>query len=162
MKDEGHRFRGTEDDHHRPTEDGDHTVRPQRLSGKYSPEGGDPDPESKEPKPAKRPVFIPATEDEKKRLAATAKHHVKAMRTRVVGAGHLMAAAALMPNGSEQKARALNTAGWWLQDIDNPAADKIYSQIEKTCSGTRTGKAVIKKHWFIGETSPYDDEMPDE
>lgn len=163
MKEEGHQFRGTEEDAHRPTDDGaDYTVRTQRLSGKYSLQGGDEPAEGKESKSGKRAVFIPATADEKKRLAATAKHFAKAMRTRVVGSNHLVAAAALLPNGSEEKARALNTAGWWLQDIDNPAADKIYSQIEKTCSGTVVGKAVIKKHWFLGETNPFNKEMPEE
>jgi hypothetical protein len=164
MKEEGHGFRGTEEDLHNPSSgEGDHTVRNERLTGKFTPEEGEEgQPESKESKPAKRAVFIPATEEEKKRLAATAKHHVKAMRTRVVGANHLVAGAALLPNGSEQKARMLNTAGFWLQDIDNPAADKIFSQLEKTCGDTKVGKAAKKRKWFIGETDPYSTKMPDE
>jgi hypothetical protein len=163
MKEEGHAFRGTEEDFHHPSDDSEYTVRNQRLSGKYDFENDGPEqPEGKEQKPGKRAVFIPPTEDEKKRLAATAKHHAKAMRTRVVGANHVLAAAALMANGSEEKARALNTAGHWLQDIDNPAADKIYAQLQKTCGSTAIGKAAKKKKWFLGETDPYTKETPNE
>lgn len=160
MLEQGHEFRGTEADFHKPDLDSsDFTIRRQRLTGKYE---AQPDYNAKEPqKPAKLPVFIPATEEEKKRLAATAKQHAKAMRTRMVAASHVQKAAALLPNGSEQKARALNTAGFWLQDIDNPAADKIYSQMEKSLSGTPTGKAVLKKRWFTGTTDPWNETVPE-
>ncbi len=166
MKEDGHAFRGTQEDPHFPSsssDEGDYTVRTERLTGTFtSREGDEEQPEGKKSKPKKLAVFIPAREEEKKRLAATAKHHVKAMRTRVVGANHLVAAAALLPNGSEQKARMLNTAGYWLQDIDNPAADKIFNQLEKTCGETKVGKAAKKRKWFIGETDPYTAEIPEQ
>ncbi|HWB02237.1 MAG TPA: hypothetical protein VG796_04370 [Verrucomicrobiales bacterium] len=159
MKENGHYFRGTEADFHRPSEDvADYTVRTARLSGKS---GGGEKTEDGEKEKGSGAAFIPVSKEEKKRLAATAKHHTKAMRTRIVGSNHLLAGAALLPKGSEEQARMLNTAGWWLQDADNPAADRIYHQVEKTCGNTVAGKAVIKKHWFLGEIDPWEKDLPE-
>ena len=165
MLERGHEFRGTEEDFHRPNADnGAFTIRPQRLAGVFAPQSFTDEPDAK--KPGKVPVFVPVTEQEKKRLAATAKHHAKPMRTRMVAAGHLQTAANLLPDKSEIKARVLNTAGYWLQDIDNAAADKIFSRLGKDFAATPTGQAVIKKRWFTGETNPWskpgDDAKEDE
>ena len=149
MLEHGHYFRGTEQDFHLPENDsGDWTVRPQRSAGVWDAPG------TPDEKPGKRPVFIPVTAAEKKRLAATAKHHAKPMRTRMIAVSHLLKAADLLTNGSEEKARVLNVAGFWLQDIDNPAADKIYNRIEKDYANTPTGQAILAKRWFTGDESP--------
>ena len=155
MLDSGHLFRGTEDDFHKPSEDApEWTVRPQRLRGTYLPEM---DYSVENPvTPKKTPVFIPATAGEKKRLAATARQHTLPVRTRMVAAGHLQKAAALLPDGTEKKARLLNTVGYWLQDIDNPAADKIYAQLTRSCAGTPTAKAAAAKRWFTGRANPWE------
>ena len=73
----------------------------------------------------------------------------------MVAASHLLKAADLLPDKSEEKARTLNTAGYWLQDLDNPAADKIFVRL-KALSGTATGKAAAKKRWFTGYTHPWE------
>ncbi len=160
MLDSGHEFRGTEADFHRPQNDsGDWTVREQRVAGTFNPE---PYADPAEKKPVRKPVFIPATATEKKRLAATAKQHAKPMRTRMVAIGHLLKAAGLLPEGTEEKARALNTAGYWLQDIDNPAADQIFARISNAYAATPTGKAVVKKRWFTGYTNPWKADAPDD
>ena len=153
MLDSGHEFRGTEADFHKPENDsGNWTVREQRVAGTFNPE---PYANPAEKKPVRKPVFIPATAAEKKRLAATAKQHTKPMRTRMVAIAHLLKAAGLLPDGTEEKARTLNTTGYWLQDIDNPAADKIFARISKEYAATPTGKAVVKKRWFNGYTNPW-------
>lgn len=156
----GHEFRGTEDDFHKPSEDGyEYTVRGQRLTGKFQPQDY-----SEETTPrGKRPVFLVPSGAEKKRLADTAKQHAKPARTRMVAISHVLAAAALLPEKSELKARALNTAGFWLQTIDNPAADKIYLRFPKEFAATKTGAAVLKRKWFTGTTNPWkEDEAPEE
>lgn len=158
MLESGHAFRGTEQDFHKPSNDsGDWTVRGQRIAGTYNPA---PYADPADKKGGRQRVFIPATTAEKKRLAATASHHAKAMRTRIVAISHLLKAADLLPEKSEEKARVLNTAGYWLQDIDNPAADKIYNRIEKDYAGTPTGQAILKKRWFTGYTNPWDRNAP--
>jgi hypothetical protein len=96
--------------------------------------------------------FVPAvTKDERERLR---KHVRPPFRNRMylyVASDLAWRAAALMPDGSEETARLLNTAGNWLKYKDDGAADRFLQAIERRCAKTETGKAVGKKHWFVDD-----------
>ncbi|HEX2748590.1 MAG TPA: hypothetical protein VHM91_11370, partial [Verrucomicrobiales bacterium] len=100
-------------------------------------------------------LFLATSAGERRRLAASAAQHARPARTRTIAAFHLLKGAALLPSGSDEKAKMLNNAGWLLQDIDTPAADRIYFQIERSLSGTPAGSAILKKKWFLGYIDPW-------
>jgi len=58
-------------------------------------------------------------------------------------------AAQLMPDNDEQTAILLNTAGSWLKNGDDKAADRFYQAIERRCAKTKIGQEAIKRHWFV-------------
>lgn len=57
-------------------------------------------------------------------------------------------AAALLPDGSEQKARYLATAGSWLKARDPEAARPFYKALLDCCSNTKLGQAAQTARWF--------------
>ena len=57
-------------------------------------------------------------------------------------------AAVLLPDGSEQKARYLATAGTWLKARDPEAARLFYKALVECCSGTKLGQAAQRVQWF--------------
>jgi tetratricopeptide (TPR) repeat protein len=57
-------------------------------------------------------------------------------------------AAGLLPDGSEQKARYLATAGSWLKSRDPEAARPFYKALLDCCSNTKLGQAAQKARWF--------------
>jgi hypothetical protein len=141
MLENGPSFRGTEADFHvYPWYGEKSALRPQRVSGFYFEGWGENSPKQK--------VFIAPTAKEKQRLAATAPHHALSSLTRSLAASHALKGASLLLDGSDKKAKLLNAAGWWLQDIDNRAADRIYFRIEKSFSETETGRNILSKRWF--------------
>jgi len=161
LRDEGSSWRGTEDDVQREEWGGyapsgrDELVK-SRLTGKVAPQdedGGD-DTGTKGKKAAKTvPIFVPSTPTERKRLE---QNHAVPMNQFVKFASSLaVKAAGLLPDNTEELADVLNQAGRWIQDLDNPGADKIYFQIEKRCKKTTIGAAVIAKHWFIEPDGPW-------
>lgn len=100
------------------------------------------------------PLFIVSTPAERKRLQSpSGQQHMKQYVRQA--AALAVKAAALLPDNTEETADVLNQAGRWIQDLDNPGADKIYFQIEKRCAKTEIGKAVIEKHWFIEPDGPW-------
>jgi hypothetical protein len=149
MREDGHLFRGTSADFHGALWHGaEFTLRWQRLSG-FLPEIPG---EDKRPK---QPVFLLPTAGEKQRLAATAEDHTVSRHVLCLAAAHALEGAKFLTEGTEEKARMLNTAGWWLQDINNAAADRIYYRIEKSFANTPTGAAILAKHWFVGYLEPW-------
>lgn len=66
-------------------------------------------------------------------------------------------AAALLPDNDDHTADVLNTAGSWLKNRDEKAADRFYQAIERRCARTELGKEAIKHHWFV-PTSRSDEE----
>ncbi|MGC4016356.1 MAG: hypothetical protein QM755_17810 [Luteolibacter sp.] len=153
---DGSSWCGTEDDFVRAEWGGYAPDNPQaivqsRLTGKskvVSEDGGnDPDNEKSVAN------FLPSSDAERKRLQGPAgrqrlKEYVRQ------AAALAVKAAELLPDNTEETADVLNQAGRWIQDLDNPGADKIYFQIEKRCPKTDIGKAVIAKHWFIEPDGP--------
>ncbi|BCU76880.1 hypothetical protein [Luteolibacter sp. LG18] len=121
-----------------------------RLTGKSKLVGDDGD----EDKAKLVANFVPSSEAERKRLQSPAGQ--QRMKQYVRQASALaVKAAGLLPDNTEETADVLNQAGRWIQDLDNPGADKIYFQIEKRCPKTEIGKAVIAKHWFIEPDGPW-------
>lgn len=57
-------------------------------------------------------------------------------------------AANLLPDGSEQKARYLATAGTWLKARDPEAARPYLKALLDCCSDTKIGQAAQKSRWF--------------
>jgi len=101
-----------------------------------------------------KPVVVPVSPNEKKRLAQSHVVPEKRWHYRYDAAGLAWKAAQLMPDNDEQTATVLNTAGCWLKDRDDKAADRFYQAIEKRCADTPTGKEAIKRHWFVPLPEP--------
>lgn len=158
----GWRWRGTEDDLERIewggySNGGGEELVTSRLIGVVKAEDSEPDENGK--KPAKtQPLFIPSTPLEKKRIAQSNPKTAKLLSFTTVASDHAAKSAALLEDNTEELADVLNSAGRWIQDIDNPAADKLYFQLEKRAAKTQIGKAVIEKHWFIEPQGPWTDE----
>ncbi|MFD0892825.1 hypothetical protein KBB96_15485 [Luteolibacter ambystomatis] len=152
---DGSSWCGTEDDVVRAEWGGYAPEHPEalvqsRMTGKSKASGGD---EEDGDKVKLVDNFVPSSDSERKRLA---QGRAASMRQYVRQASALaVKAAALLPDNTEETADVLNQAGRWIQDLDNPGADKIYYQIEKRCPKTGIGKAVIEKHWFIEPDGPW-------
>jgi hypothetical protein len=106
-----------------------------------------------------RPVTfaLPVSAEEKKRLAATKLNPELRYHYRHVAAGLAWKAAGLMPDGAEETADVLNTAGSWIKDKHEKPADRFYQAIERRCSKTEIGKESVKKHWFVPMRGPWSD-----
>jgi tetratricopeptide (TPR) repeat protein len=57
-------------------------------------------------------------------------------------------AAGLLPDGSEQKARYLATAGSWLKARDADAARPFYQALVDCCSDTKLGQEAQRAQWL--------------
>jgi hypothetical protein len=127
-----------------------------RLTGKtYLVE----DPEEGEDATIKPVTFgIAVSAEEKKRLAATKLNPERRYHYRHVAAGLAWKAASLMPDGAEETADVLNSAGNWLKAKNEKAADRFYQAIERRCPKTEIGKEAVKKHWFPDMSGPWSDE----
>ena len=127
-----------------------------RLTGKtYAVEDMD-DAEEEKPKPVA--FVLPVSVEEKKRLTATKLNPERRFHYRHVAAGLAWKAAALMPDGTEETADVLNTAGNWLKDKSQKSADRFYQALERRCSKTKIGQEAVKKHWFTDSTGPWSTE----
>lgn len=162
LRQEGYTWRGTEDDLDRQSgwyalgggaalvqsrRTGQEWVDEDRENGKTELRPFDP------AKPT--PLFIPSAPAERKRLSLDKSAREPMSQHIRLAAGIARKAADLLPDNTEETADVLNQAGRWIQDLDNPAADKLYYQIEKRCPETAIGKAVIAKHWFIEPGGPW-------
>jgi phage tail protein X len=67
-------------------------------------------------------------------------------------------AAQLMPNNTDETARALCTAGTWLKDRDPQGADKFYKALVRRCRKTALGEQADKLRWFPAQ--PIDGTLP--
>ena len=120
-------------------------VAVQRRQGIFIPVSYD-DSAAKKPKP--QPLVVLASPQEKKRLSQSGVTPEKRFHYRYLAADLAWRAAKLMPDNDEQTALVLNTAGSWLKDRDDKAADRFYQALEKRCPKTKTGAEAIKRHWF--------------
>lgn len=123
-----------------------------RLTGKNH---ADEDSHGEEPKPHPVSFAVPVSAEEKKRLAASKINPEQRFHYRYVAAGLAWKAANLLPDGAEETADVLNSAGNWLKDRNEKAADRFYQAIEKRCPKTEIGRDAVKKHWFSDVEGPW-------
>jgi hypothetical protein len=109
-------------------------------------------------KPKTITLVLPMSTEEKKRFATTTPPPLGKNPYRFDAPDLAWRAALLMPDGKEETADVLNTAGNWLKNINEKAADRFYQAIERRCSKTVIGKDCVKKHWFSGEEGPWSNE----
>lgn len=100
---------------------------------------------------------VPVTAEEKKRLASTKLNPERRYHYRHIAAGLAWKAALLLPDGAEETADVLNTAGNWLKAKHEKAADRFYQAIERRCAKTQIGQEAVKKHWFSDLSGPWSD-----
>lgn len=84
-------------------------------------------------------------------VARLERHRVKPAKRfhyRYRAAGIASDAAALLPDGSEEKARILTAAGTWLAFRDPEAADRFYKALIRCCRNTDLGREADELHWF--------------
>lgn len=110
---------------------------------------------------ARKPIkiFIPATADEKQRIANSQPHPATRFHYRWVASAIAWKAAALLPDGSEELADVLNTAGSWIKNRDEKAANQFIQSIEKRCPNTKIGRTARRKHWFVEMPGPWSEAL---
>ena len=100
-------------------------------------------------------VVIPVTEPERKRLVSNKVEPEKRFHYRYTAADLAWRAAKLLPDNDERTADVLNTAGNWLKNRDDAAADRFLQAIERRCPNTEVGKEVLRTHWFVDRKGPW-------
>lgn len=88
-----------------------------------------------------------ASPDELRRIA-NVQLPTKRYHYRYVAADHAWAAAALMPDNSQQLAEWLCEAGGWIKHRDPKAADRFYKALVRRCGETELGRQADKLRWF--------------
>jgi hypothetical protein len=125
-----------------------------RISGTYPQTEGNDNPQVLSLPIPYRPARSEVERLKKNRIEPDIRFHY-----RVIAAALAMRAAALMSDNTEELADAVNTAGLWVMDRDDKLADRYYGIMEKRCAGTKIGKDVLAKHWFVDETGPWSDAL---
>ncbi len=120
-------------------------VAQERETGKYTAT----DYTAEREKKFTQPLILPSTKIERQRLTLSHVEPEKRFHYRYHAANLAWQAAKLMPDQVEQTALVLNTAGSWLKNRDEAAADRFLQAIERRCDKTLIGQEVLKKHWFI-------------
>lgn len=105
--------------------------------------------------PRDQKLFIPVSAAEHKRLEAHKVEPEKRFHYRYTAADLAWRAAKLLPDNDARTADVLNTAGSWLKDRDDKAADRFVQAIERRCQNTDIGQEVLKKHWFVDQEGPW-------
>ncbi len=67
---------------------------------------------------------------------------------RYIAADHAWAATELMPNGTDELAWRLWTAGSWLKYRDPQAADRFYKALVRRCRNSDLGSEADRIRWF--------------
>jgi hypothetical protein len=106
-------------------------------------------------------LLPPVTAAEKKRLKSNITPALHRYHADYIAADLGWRAAQLMPDNDEQTAKVLNTAGSWLKNGDDKAADRFYQAIERRCAKTKIGEQAIKRHWFVETSETQDDSNTD-
>jgi tetratricopeptide (TPR) repeat protein len=97
--------------------------------------------------PAHHRVFA-ATADERQRAARHRPRPDARFHYRYRGADLAWEAAALLPDGSNEKARMLAVAGSWIERQDPQAADRFYKRLVRCCANTELGREADALRWF--------------
>jgi len=99
----------------------------------------------------------PVTETEKKRLKSNITPALHRYHADYIAANLGWRSAQLMPDNDQRTAKVLNTAGSWLKNGDDKAADRFYQAIERRCAKTKIGQEAIKRHWFVDTPETQDE-----
>ena len=97
--------------------------------------------------------IVQANRDERARLRRYASPE-RRFHYRYTAADLAWEAAKLMPNQSEDAARALCTAGSWLKTRDLNAADRFYKRLVRRCGRTALGRQADQLRWFPATCGP--------
>ncbi len=120
----------------------------------------EPDPFAAARADAKTHKHLGPSKDEATRVAHSAVSPAKRFHYRYQGADLARSAAALLPDGGDEKALILATAGTWLKARDSQAAQPFYQAILSCCGDTEIGrkakrlKAVPTTDTCEGDTKP--------
>jgi hypothetical protein len=90
----------------------------------------------------------PPTADESKRAEHSRVEPWKRFHYRYRAMDLGAEAARLLPDGSEEKAKQLATAGTWLAGRDPKAADPLFRELLRCCGETAIGQAAARLHWI--------------
>ncbi|HYG64086.1 MAG TPA: hypothetical protein VEL74_16040 [Thermoanaerobaculia bacterium] len=93
-------------------------------------------------------VRLPPAEDELRRAARHLAKPGKRFHYRYDAADLAREAAALLPDGSEEKARMLAVGGNWIKLRDPQAALPLYRELTRCCRRTDLGREAARRHWF--------------
>lgn len=93
------------------------------------------------------PLLKP-TEDERWRLLSTYSVHEKNFQSPYFAANIAWEALALMPDNTDNTARAFIEVGGWLKARDPKAADRFYKALVRRCGKTDLGREAERRRWF--------------
>ena len=130
----------------------------ERLNGKTMDSTGNPwskEGWTGESAPRNQRLLLPVSATERKRLQANTVEPEKRFHYRYIAADLAWRAAKLLPDNDERTADVLNTAGNWLKNRDDAAADRFLQAMERRCPHTEIGKAAMQKHWFVDKAGPW-------
>ena len=109
-----------------------------------------------QPKLTKKIKFgVPPSAEEKARLAKSALPHDFRNHFRWIAAALAKKAAALLEDGSEEKADVLNTAGTWMFNKDVKGEEWFFFEIKRACPKTVIGKQVLAKTHTLPLDGPW-------
>ena len=105
---------------------------------------------------------VPPSAEEKARLAKSALPHDFRNHFRWVAAALAKKAAALLEDGSEEKADVLNAAGTWLFNKDVKGEEWFFFEIKRACPKTEIGKQVLAKTHTTPLDGPWSGKVPED
>lgn len=91
---------------------------------------------------------LKATEDETKRAEKSRAQPFARFHYRFQAADLAWEAAALLPDGSPEKARMLAIGGTFIKNRDPKAADRFYRALVRCCGQTELGREAARLKWF--------------
>ena len=105
---------------------------------------------------------VAPSEKEKARLAKNILPHDYRGHHRWIAAALARKAAALLKDGTEEKADVLNEAGSWLFSRDVKGEESFFFDIKRTCPDTKIGKQVLEKTHTFPLGGPWSGPLPPE
>lgn len=93
-------------------------------------------------------TIAPASADERRRVSENKPRSVEKWHHLYEAAEHAWRACELMPDGTDETALKLCTAGNWLMYLDPSAADRFYKALVRRCGQTELGKQAAELRWL--------------
>ncbi|HEV7405347.1 MAG TPA: hypothetical protein VGO11_20555, partial [Chthoniobacteraceae bacterium] len=126
-------------------------IAQERRTGKYTDHVYNPQKEQT----VSRPISLKPTKEELERLNKSRLVPEVRWHYRVIAGALAMKAAALLPDNTPELADVINTAGNWLKDRDNKAADQCFLALMKRAANTEIGRVAKAKRWFVDKAGPW-------